>query len=166
MHNNAFGFNSKIEDIVDVYNSLNESLKDVELEKVYKVDSVLPFRKLTQQKVLEIGRLAPLWGADLQCPQFIIKGVTVPVGDIERIGDKGNIIRFKKGDHSFYKFYASEEESDAMRMRSKNGFSKKNPKHVTFDLLCEFEVNEYEGNEYAQIIIQDYTVKAKEEVLF
>ena len=53
-----------------------------------------------------------------------------------------------------------------MRMRKTKGFGNKNPKHVTFDLLCEFEVHEYEGVCYPQIVIQDYTVKAKEEVLF
>jgi single-stranded-DNA-specific exonuclease len=165
-HDNAMGINVKIEDIVEVYNSLNEKLKDVELEKVYRVDSIIPFRKLTSKKVLEIGKLAPLWGADLKCPQFIIKGVTVPVSDIERIGDKGTIVRFKKGDHSFYKFYANEDTANEMRMRKTRGFGNKNPKYVTFDLLCEFEVHEYEGCEYGQIVIQDYTVKPKEEVLF
>ena len=165
-HGNAFGFNCKIEDIVDVYDALNDKLKDVELEKVYKVDSIIPFKNLSVKKVLEIGRLAPLWGADLKCPQFIVKGVSIPVGDIERIGEKGTIIKFKKGDHSFYKFYGNEEEADAMRMRSKTGFGKKNPKHVVFDLLCEFEINQYEGTDYPQIVIQDYVVKAKEEVLF
>lgn len=165
-HDNSCGFESKIEDIIDVYNLLNDKLRDVDLEKVYKVDAIIPFKKLTAKKVLEIGRLMPLWGADLKCPQFIVKGVSVPVGDIERVGDKGTMIKFKKDDLSFYKFFANEEMADDMRMRSKAGFGKKNPKHVILDLLCEFEVNEYDGRDYAQIVIQDYVVKAKEDVLF
>lgn len=165
-HPNAHGFDCYYDNILPFWEKANEMLKDVELSQVHKVDAIIPYRKLTTKKVLEIGKLIHLWGADLSSPKIVVTGVSIPVKDITRIGDKGTIIKFKKDKLSFYKFGASEEEANQMRMREKKGFGSKNPKYVVFDMIVEFEINEFNGNEYPQIVIQEYTVRPKEEVLF
>ena len=165
-HNNACGFLVNTENLVEAWESMNEKLKDVVLEQVHKVDAIVPFRKLTKKKVMEIGRLHGIFGSDIPHPKIAITGVTVPVESIERIGDKGTIVKFTKNELSFYKFHANEEVANNMRMRERKGFGGKSPKHVVFDMIVQFEVNEFMGREYPQIVIEEYEVRAKEQVLF
>lgn len=164
-HSNAHGVRIKTENLVPARDWLNEKLKHIDFDLVYPVDYVIPFRRLDPKIVLEVGRLQSAWGNTIPTPRFAITNVKANVDEIELLGEKANIIRIKKGDITFIKFYSNAEEVDKMRMKNTKGFGK-SPKTVIFDFIVEMESNEYEGKEYPQLNIVDYNVRQVDDVLF
>lgn len=164
-HPNAHGIKIATENLVPTRDKLNEILKDVSLEDVYMVDFEIPVGRLRKEDVLKVGKYSDIWGNTLKKPQFAITNITLDVGDIEMMGDKKNIIKFKKGDITFIKFYTNEDCRDQMIMRDKNSFGK-SPKQVVLDIIGELECNEYEGVLYPQVVIKDFNTRKKEDILF
>jgi len=164
-HPNAGGHKILTENLVPARDWLNEKLKHVEFDLVYPVDYIIPFRRLDPKVVLKIGRLQSAWGNTIPTPRFAITNVKAKVEEVELIGEKANIIRMKKGDITFIKFYSSAVEADKMRMKNTTGFGK-SPKVVVFDFIVEMESNVFEGKEYPQLVIVDYNVREIDEVIF
>jgi single-stranded-DNA-specific exonuclease len=164
-HPNAGGIFIKSENLVLARDWLNEKLKHIDFDLVYPVDYVIPFRRLDPKVVLEIGKISSAWGNTIPTPRFAITNVKTKVEEIELIGEKANIIRIKKGDITFIKFYANADLADKMRMKNTKGFGK-SPKIVVFDFIVEMEANEYEGKFYPQLNIVDFNVREIDEVLF
>ncbi len=115
--------------------------------------------------MLKVGKYSSIWGNTLKKPQFAITNITINASDVEMMGDKKNIIKFKKGDLTFIKFFTNEDYRDKMIMREKNSFGK-SPKQVVLDIIGELECNIYEGVYYPQITIVDFNVRKKEDLLF
>ena len=164
-HPNAHGIKIHIDNLVPTRDKLNEILKDVEMEDVYWVDFEIPVGRLRKEDVLKVGKYSNIWGNTLKKPQFAITNITINASDVEMMGDKKNIIKFKKGDLTFIKFFTNEDYRDKMIMREKNSFGK-SPKQVVLDIIGELECNIYEGVYYPQITIVDFNVRKKEELLF
>ena len=164
-HDNACGIIVDKDKVVNAKQHLEELLKDVVMEGTYSIDYKIPVGRLKSQDVLKVGRLKEYWGNTLPEPKFLITNVVVNTSDIELIGERRNILKFKKGEHTFIKFFASEDYLNKMTMRTKSGFGK-SPNTVLLNLICTFEINDYEGKQYPQIIIQDFDVQKKEEILF
>lgn len=164
-HPNAFGINIDRKSLFTITENLENMLKDVEMKGTYFVDYTIPVGRVSKKDVLEVGKLKDIWGNTIPCPRFAITNISLKASDIELIGDRRNIIKFKKGDFTFIKFFANEEYLNAMTTKNKKGFAK-SPKEIVLDIIGEFETNEYEGKEYPQINIVDFNVKKKEEVLF
>ena len=164
-HPNAHGVRIKTDNLVPARDWLNEKLKHVDFDLVYPVDYIIPFRRLDPKVVLKIGRLHSAWGNTIPAPRFAITNVKTKVEEVELLGEKANIIRIKKGDITFIKFYSNAEEVDKMRLKNTKGFGK-SPKVVVFDFIVEMEANNFEGNEYPQLNIIDYNVREVDEVLF
>lgn len=164
-HPNAGGIFINSENLVPARDWLNDKLKHIEFDLVYPVDYVIPFRRLKPKTVLEVGNLQPAWGNTIPAPRFAITNVKTKIEEVELIGEKANIIRIKKGDITFIKFYANAEEADKMRMKNTKGFGK-SPKVVVFDFIVEMETNSFDGKEYAQLNIVDYNVREVDEPIF
>lgn len=164
-HPNAGGVLIKAENLVPARDWLNDKLKHIDFDLVYPVDYIIPFGRLKKDIVLEIGRLQPAWGNTIPAPRFAITNVKLKIEEIELIGEKANIIRIKKDDFTFIKFYANAEEADKMRMKNTKGFGK-SPKVVVLDFIVEMESNEFEGKQYPQLNIVDYNVREVNEPLF
>ena len=168
-HDNANGIFCEKRNLVPLRDYLNEQLKDLVFEDVYHVDYEIPIGRLRKKDVMAVGRLAHLWGNGLPEPLFAITNVNLSVGDISLIGSNKNMLKFKKGDHDFIKYYSGSEELDKMCMRTKKGFGK-SPSRITLDLICKMEINEwdngFEVREYPQLIIVDYNVKEAKKALF
>ena len=164
-HPNAHGIKIHIDNLIPTRDRLNEILKDVEMEDVYWVDFEIPVGRLRKEDVLKVGKYSSIWGNTLKKPQFAITNITINASDVEMMGDKKNIIKFKKGDLTFIKFFTNEDYRDKMIMREKNSFGK-SPKQVVLDIIGELECNIYEGVYYPQITIVDFNVRKKEDLLF
>lgn len=168
-HDNACGFRSKTKNLVPLRDLLNDQLKDMKYEDVHHVEYEIPVGRLRKRDIMGVGRLFRMWGNGLPVPLFAITNVTMNVGDMGLMGDKKNIIKFKKADHDFIKFMSGSDELDKMTMRIRKGFGR-SPARVTLDLICEMQINEwnngFETREYPQLVIVDYNVREAAKATF
>lgn len=164
-HPNAHGVRILTDNLVPARDWLNEKLRHVDFDLVYPVDYVIPFRRLDPKIVLKVGKLQSAWGNSIPAPRFAITNVKTKVEEIELLGEKANIIRIKKGDITFIKFYANAAEADKMRLKNTTGFGK-SPKVVVFDFIVEMEENIFEDKSYPQLNIVDYNVREVDEPIF
>jgi len=164
-HAGAFGIQIKKENMVEARDLINEKLKDVVMEDVYIVDYIIPIGRINKQDIIQVGKWREIWGNSVHKPLFALTNLVMDVGEINLVGDKRNILSFKKNDISFIKFYANEDLLSEITMRKKDGFGKA-VKQVRLDIIGEFEVNNYENRDYPQINIIDFNVEEIKELLF
>jgi single-stranded-DNA-specific exonuclease len=164
-HPNACGISIKTDNLVEARDILNEKLKNTEFELLYNVDFIINFGRLKKEDVLKIGRLKSIWGNDIPTPRFAILNVKIPVVDVQLMGEKENILKIKKGDFNFVQLFSNSDTRDKMILRNKEGFSK-SPKDVMLDIICEFEVNHWNGVDYPELKIIDFNSRENKEVLF
>ena len=96
----------------------------------------------------------------LQKPTFVIENVEIPVDKIMLLGSKRNFLKMEKniGDKTFtFCKSSNQQEYDEILGRNIKGIGKAK-KSVTFNIICEFSVNRYNGNEYGQIDVVDYEI--------
>jgi len=164
-HKGAFGFSIKTEELFKINDTLEEMLKDVIMEDTFLVDYEIPIGRLPKEQIIEVGKLEDVWGNTLQEPTFALTNIKLDVADIQLMGKKRNIVKFRKNDINFIKFYANEDVLNDMKMKSKVGFGK-SPKVVLMDIIGTFTTNEYMDNIYPQINIVSYNVKRCDEPIF
>ena len=164
-HNSAFGISIKTEELFKINDTLEEMLKDVTMEDTFLVDYEIPIGRLLKEQIIEVGKLEDIWGNTLQEPTFALTNIKLNVSDIQLMGQKRNIVKFKKNDISFIKFYANEDVLNDMKMKSKVGFGK-SPKDVVMDIIGTFNINEWMDKLYPQITIVSYNVRRQDEILF
>jgi len=164
-HPNAFGISINPEKLVEARDVLNDKLKHTEFELVYNVDFIIPFGRLKKEDVIKVGKLKSVWGNTIPCPRFAITNVKVPVSDVQLMGEKENVLKIKKGDFSFIQLFSNSDTRDRMILRNKEGFGK-SPKEVVLDLICEFEINNWNDTEYPELKIVDFTSRESKEIIF
>jgi len=164
-HDNAFGIQITRDKLFEINDIIKEKLKDVVMEDTYLVDYEIPIGRLSKQQIIEIGELKDIWGNTLPKPKFAITKINLETKDIELIGERKNVLKFKKHDISFLKFYANDDILNQMKMKNKNSFGK-SPKTVEMDIICYASINEYEGKKYPQLEIIDFNVRKAKEILF
>lgn len=164
-HPNAFGISIKPEKLVEARDILNDKLQHTEFELVYNVDFIIPFGRLKREDVIKVGRLKSVWGNTIPCPRFAITNVKVPVSDVQLMGEKENVLKIKKSDFSFIQLFSNSDTRDKMILRNKEGFGK-SPKEVILDLICEFEINNWNDTEYPELKIVDFVSRESKEIIF
>lgn len=164
-HDNAFGIEITNDKLFEINDVIADKLQDITMEDIYLVDYEIPIGRLSKQQVIAIGELKDIWGNTLPKPKFAITNVVVDTKDIELMGEKRNILKFKKHDISFIKFFANEDLLNEMKMKKVNSFGK-SPKTVEMDIICYASINEYEGVKYPQLEIIDFNVRKAKEILF
>ena len=169
-HDNAFGIQISNNKIQETKDKLNEMLKDVKIEDVYLVDYEIPVGRLKEKHILQVGQWADIWGNTLKKPLFAITDITLKVEDIQLIGEKRNLIRIEKniGQNKivFIKKFASEEIYNKIIMKNRVGLSKSKNNKVKLDIIGEFTINKWNGNEFPQIEIVDFNVSGVKEFRF
>ncbi len=164
-HPNAGGVNINLENLFTINDTLEEMLKDTPMEDTYLVDYEIPIGRLSKEQIIKVGELKDIWGNTLHKPQFAITNIKIPTKDIELIGERQNVLKFKKNDITFIRFFANEDLLNEMKMKNKKGFGKA-PKMVNLDIIAEFDLNEYEGRVFPQLNIVDFNSRKEEEILF
>ena len=164
-HKNAGGYNIKTEKLFEINNIIEGMLKDVSMEDIYLVDYEIPIGRLNKEQIIKVGSYKDIWGNTLRKPQFAITNINIETKDIELVGERKNVLKFKKHDITFIRFYSNEDILNEMKIKNKKGFGKA-PKMVNLDIIGEFEINEYEGMFYPQINILDFNVQKAKEVIF
>lgn len=169
-HNNSFGHEIHVSKLIETRDKINEALKDMVLEDVYKVDYEIPVGRLKEKHIKQVGQWEDLWGNTLEEPLFAITDIYISADDIKCMGDKKNIIRFDKQIGSnritFIKFFANEDVYNSMILRQKHGLSKNKGKKLKIDIIGKFKINKWEGNEYPQIEIVDFNSTEEDDFVF
>lgn len=169
-HPNSGGFKIKHSRLKETQDKLNEILKDIEIEDVYLVDYEVPVGRLKEKHIRQVGQWANIWGNTLKKPLFCISNINLSIEDVKLLGDKKNFIRIEKniGNNKivFVKKFASEEIYNKMIMKHSKGLSKRNSTKIKMDIIGEFAINEWEGNQFPQIEIVDFNVETAKEFRF
>lgn len=150
-HSNAAGIELKRENIQLVMDKALEDFGEPKSEgKTLFVESVLDFKSITKQDILNIGNLEKLWITNLRQPTYVIKGVKVNNADMEKLGSRGNVLRFKVGDITFVKMFLSGEFYDRVTKHKEKAFGSLD---LIVDLIVKFNTNEWNGKKYPQMEI-------------
>lgn len=169
-HPNAGGYKIKADKIERTKQKLNEELKDMIIEDVYLVDYEIPVGRLKGKQIAQIGQWADIWGNTLNKPLFAVTNITLKMEDIQILGEKRNLIKFDKviGENkiTFIKKFAGEETYNKMIMKSHKGLSKTKSNKIKMDVIGEFTINKWNGNETPQIEIVDFNVSEVKEFRF
>jgi single-stranded-DNA-specific exonuclease len=153
-HANAFGVGFKKNQLDNFIKYSNDKLQHINFDNEYLVDYIFEFSQLQHWMFSELHSLKSLWGKGFEEPIFCIKNIKIKIDNIVLLSaDKNPTLKISLGDISFMKFSVSLEEYAALKP-SQHGFT-------ILDIVGKFQMNEWGGGIYPQVLIEDY-VKAKE----
>jgi single-stranded-DNA-specific exonuclease len=93
-HQFAAGLGIKKNNIKKAIDKINELLKDVDFDKIYKVDFIFDADDLTLDFVVSVDRLKNMWGNNIDEPQILIKNIKINTNDIELMGKEQETLKF------------------------------------------------------------------------
>lgn len=169
-HPNAGGFLIKEDNLPKTVEKLNKEFENIKIEDVHMVDYEIPVGRLKESHVVQVGRLADIWGNTLKKPLFAVTDITLKAEEIQLLGEKRNLIKFEKviGQNkiTFIKKFAGEEVYNQMTMKSHKGLSSVKSTKVKLDIIGEFVINKWNESEYPQVEIIDFNVSKSKDFTF
>lgn len=157
-HANAHGFSIDIENLEKVNDMANELLKDVEVDSgETEVDFIIPGDKLKPLLIKDLHSYREHWGNKVEAPLLAITDLEVNKDEVYLNGSKKNVIKFTVNDVGYVKFFSSEDEWHDIVSSGER---------IVIDVIGKPDVNEYNGEKRAQVIIEDYEVKAAKKKKF
>ena len=147
-HQGAFGLGLSAENIDEFIKKTDEILKDISSEPIYYVDYIWDYREVDGEKILEIAEMDKFWGKDVDEALVAVKGIQITKDMITMM--KSNTVKITLSNNiSIIKFRMPDEEYE--RLVSENGY-------VEIDAVCKCQINEWGGNTYPQLILEDYEI--------
>ena len=147
-HDNAAGLALKVENL----DALIEKAKNVKSEEIlYKID-VLYQENVNVNHIFELHNNKHIFGNGINEPLFMVKDLNVVNHGITW---SKNTLRLKCGDVTYIKFGTNEEEYEKIKAE--------NQEFATFDVVGRFEVNEWNGRKFPQVVINDLEIKTKKQ---
>ena len=101
-----------------------------------------------------IASYEDIWGNKLDEPLFAIKDIIINSSNVDIKGKSKNTLKFSYKGITFIKFKSSEDEFKEIIKNETNKFT----------FIGKFKINEYYGNIYPQIVIEDYYFDKTNEV--
>lgn len=149
-HSNAFGLSLKEEDINNFRTYTDDLLKDMTSEPVYRVDYILHNDPIyDEQVIMTLAAAAEFYGQDVSEPLLALTDVKITSDMITLM--KGNTLKITlPSGIPILKFGATDEEVE--RLCPQQG-------SITVDFVCRGNINEWNGNVSAQLMLVDYEVK-------
>ena len=155
-HSGAFGLGLPAENIDKFITSTDEQLKDMSSEPLYYVDYIWSPTEFFGQNILDIAKMASYWGKDVSEPLVAIQGVEVTKDNIQLM--KSNTVKITLPNGvNMIKFNMPEE--DYNQLYSSTG-------EVTINVVGKCNCNAWAGNEYPQILIDDFEIVKKVAYVF
>ncbi|SNZ10022.1 single-stranded-DNA-specific exonuclease [Terribacillus aidingensis] len=151
-HANAHGFSIEIDNLVKVNEIANELLKDVEIDSgEIEVDFEIPADKIKPLFIKDLHSYREHWGQNVEAPLLAVTDLEVNKDEIYLNGKQKNVIKFTVNDVSYVKFFSNEEEYEELVSHGD---------HLILTIIGKPDVNEYNGVKTAQVLIEDFEVKA------
>lgn len=150
-HQGAFGLGLRKENIDKFIEETDKTLKDMPDEAIYHVDYIWRANDVDPQAIIDIGEMDEFWGKDVDEALVAVTGVQVTKDNIVMM--KSNTAKITLPNNvSVIKFRMSDEEFN--QLYSENGV-------VEIDLVGKCNVNNWNGNQYPQIMLEDYNILTK-----
>lgn len=147
-HQGAFGLGLPADKIDEFLSSTDEQLKDMPNEPIYYVDYIWDYKDIDGQAIIDIGEMAAYWGKDVDEAIVAVKGIKITKDMLHMMASNTmkislpnniNIIKFRIPDEEYDKLY------------SEDGY-------VEIDAICKCNINEWNGNRYPQLFLEDYNI--------
>lgn len=158
-HQGAFGLGILEENIDKFIERTNELLADASDEVIYYVDYIYDNVHVNPQHIQDVCRHAELWGKDVDEPFIAVKNLKITKDMIALMSpDKKPTLKITLPNKvSIIKFNSSPEEYESLY--SEQGY-------ISIDLVGRYAVNEFCGNRYPQILIEDYEITGRASYIF
>lgn len=148
-HANAFGVGIKKDNLANFIVFSNEALKDISFDNRYLVDYIYDINYLKESDVEQIFSLRSLWGRKFEEPLFCIKNIKLKAEDITLLSaNKNPTLKISCKNFSFLKFGFNQDEYQKLLPRGEG--------RIHIEVVGRFQLNEWNGNYYPQILIEDY----------
>lgn len=147
-HQGAFGLGLPADKVDEFISLTDAALVNMSSEPVYYVDYIWTPETANKQAILEIAEFAPYIGKDMDEPLVAIYGIKVTKDNITMMASNTVKIILPNG-INLIKFRMPDEEYD--QLYSEFGY-------VEIDVVGRCNCNEWNGNKYPQILIDDYDI--------
>ncbi|MCF0124384.1 MAG: hypothetical protein HUJ68_01270, partial [Clostridia bacterium] len=133
-------------------------LKDVNFTACYEVDYIYNYDEVLEEDILEIASMKEVWGKDVEEALIVVKGVKIKENNITLMSpDKNPTLKIMLPTGvSLIKFGSCLEEYEEL---TDSGMTE-------IDIVGVCSINEWNGNRYAQIFINDYIITKKQKYYF
>lgn len=142
-HSNAFGVKINNKNINDLYKVISEIKTSDKL--IYHVDGEFNEQTLTKYIINSVAEYDYIWGNSVDEPLFVIKDIKINKDDISLLGANKNTLKFKFKEIDIIKFKSSEDEYNELKCNDT----------ISLTAIVKFNINDYNGNKYPQIKIED-----------
>ena len=152
-HANAFGVMIDSNNINKLFEVISQVKADAYVHSVFGEYNA---SSLSGEIVKNIGSYDYVWGAGINPPLFVVKGMTMNKYNINLKGSKQNIIEFQYKNIIVTKMarYSLEEEyNDIIRTATKQGND-----NVEFDMVCTFNID-YKNDKAPKLCIEDWVFR-------
>jgi single-stranded-DNA-specific exonuclease len=149
-HPNAFGATIKQENIDKLKNYFNSTLLEPIGHTEIDVDFIVPCQELDIELVKKIAMFRDEWGGTLFEPKIGITDVIFGYNDLTLTGKYNNLLKTKINGISATKPYFNRDKFNELFGDGET---------FVCDLLVTFKLNEYQGNLYPVVQIEEINVK-------
>lgn len=159
-HESAFGTQIANENIDKFIEYSNKALQDYEFSPVDRVDFIINANQLTSEFILDIGKLHYIWGQEISEPLIAIEHIAITNDNLSVIGKKEDTIKIMLPNGiSLMKFGSTADEIEALTPDTSTGC-------VIINVLGVCNINNYNDQEYPQIIINEYEIVGRQSYYF
>ena len=154
-HNSAFGCQMPKDNVNLAKQWFNEKLKDVDMEKIYRVDFIIDIDDINVSFIKTIDEHQNLWGHGLDEPLVVIEDITIMRTDIHVQGKNYDSIAFTVNDIKFVQFKMNEDNELLAWASAWDG---EDTDKITLNVVGEVSISEYKGVYTPQVIIKESMV--------
>ena len=154
-HANAFGIVGLAVDQKDAALSrLNDILQDVEYDSTYRVDFILDIEDVDIKLITDLAKFEDIICQGIEEPMLAIENISLTKDCFEIFGKNEDTISFMIDDIKYIQFRC--KEGNQLYDWLQNAWDKNDS--VTFNIVGNPSINEYNGVRTPQIVIEDVVV--------
>lgn len=147
-HQGAAGLKISSDNFKLLDESINEALKEVEIDESLEVDLILPGKSVTSSFVTDVERYSHIWGKGIESPTFAVEGLEINLGDSSLMGKEQNMLKLSNQGISYVIFNDAEE---LIKLRLQN-------KTAILNVVGRTGINSYRGSTEPQFVIEAYEI--------
>lgn len=148
-HPNAAGVSIKAQNLLELRTVAEQVTAQ---EVVHKID-ILYQNEVNVNHIFELNSYKHIFGNGIDDPIFMVKNAKIPLYGVNW---SRSTLRLKAGEVTYIKFGVSEEEYNELKTKIGD--------FGTFDLVGRFDVNEWNGRQYPQVILNDLELLTKNDI--
>ena len=145
-HDNAAGVGIEANHINDFLYHIDQILEDVSVEPIYRIDYNFNEMDNNNQCILEIAKMNDYWGQDID-RAYVNINFKITSSNFQVM--KSNTLKFNLPNGlSIIKFNGTEEEINKFTTTG----------YLELNAICKCNANEWNGNIYPQLLMEDYEI--------